>query len=60
MQGKRKRMSDDRTAESGFAAPPPDPELKRLKPLLGTWDSDGTTPRASKYDLDEEGRGETR
>jgi hypothetical protein len=54
-------MSDDRTAESGLAAPPPDPELERLEPLLGTWDSDGTTPRASSTTwTDEEGRGETR
>ena len=26
-----------------FAAPPPDPELKRLEPLLGTWRSEGHT-----------------
>src|SRR5215217_5174092 len=30
----------DRTA---FAAPPPDPELKRLEPLLGTWRTEGHT-----------------
>ena len=29
-------MADD-TAPSAFEVPPPDPELKRLEPLLGTW-----------------------
>ena len=27
----------DRSAQAAFDAPPPDPELKRLEPLLGTW-----------------------
>ena len=30
-------MADDMTEQSTFAAPPPDPELQRLEPLLGTW-----------------------
>jgi Protein of unknown function (DUF1579) len=29
--------------ESAFVAPPPDPELKRLKPLLGTWKTEDHT-----------------
>ena len=32
----------DRTP-AAFAAPPPDPELNRLEPLLGTWRSEGHT-----------------
>jgi hypothetical protein len=28
-------MNDEHNATSAFAAPPPDPELKRLAPLLG-------------------------
>ena len=27
----------DRSAQAAFDAPPPDPELQRLAPLLGTW-----------------------
>jgi Protein of unknown function (DUF1579) len=30
-------VADDMTEQSSFAAPPPDPELRRLEPLLGTW-----------------------
>jgi Protein of unknown function (DUF1579) len=30
-------MADDTNAQSAFGTPPPDPELKRLEPLLGTW-----------------------
>jgi Protein of unknown function (DUF1579) len=33
-------MTDD---QSAFAAPPPDPELKRLEPLLGTWTTEDHT-----------------
>jgi Protein of unknown function (DUF1579) len=29
----------DKTAQAAFGAQPPDPELKRLEPLLGTWTS---------------------
>lgn len=30
-------MQDDHRPSSALAEPPPDPELKRLEPLLGTW-----------------------
>jgi Protein of unknown function (DUF1579) len=30
-------VTEDTTDQSAFAAPPPDPELQRLEPLLGTW-----------------------
>jgi Protein of unknown function (DUF1579) len=33
-------VTDDQPA---FAAPPPDPELERLEPLLGTWTSEDHT-----------------
>jgi hypothetical protein len=33
----------DRSYQSAFDAPPPDPELKRLEPLLGTWETEGHT-----------------
>jgi hypothetical protein len=33
----------DRSYQSAFEAPPPDPELKRLEPLLGTWTTEGHT-----------------
>src|SRR5262245_1854201 len=33
----------DRPDRSAFGAPPPDPELKRLEPLLGTWTTQGHT-----------------
>jgi hypothetical protein len=33
-------VTDD---QSAFAAPPPDPELKRLEPLLGTWQTEDQT-----------------
>src|SRR5262245_28329394 len=33
-------VTDDQAA---FAAPPPDPELRRLEPLLGTWKTEGHT-----------------
>jgi ketosteroid isomerase-like protein len=35
-------MADTRTTELP-AVPPPDPELRRLEPLLGTWTSEGHT-----------------
>jgi hypothetical protein len=35
-------VTDD-TARSAFGAPPPDPELQRLAPLLGTWTSEDHT-----------------
>jgi hypothetical protein len=28
---------DETTTQTAFAAPPPDPELRRLEPLVGTW-----------------------
>jgi Protein of unknown function (DUF1579) len=37
-------MSDQ--SYSAFDAPPPDPELKRLAPLLGTWSTDGHTQQS--------------
>lgn len=36
-------MADDMTEQSTFAAPPPDPELQRLEPLLGTWSAEEHT-----------------
>jgi Protein of unknown function (DUF1579) len=33
----------DRSYQSEFDAPPPDPELQRLEPLLGTWTTEGHT-----------------
>jgi hypothetical protein len=36
----------DQSYQSAFDAPPPDPELKRLEPLLGTWRTDGRTQRS--------------
>jgi hypothetical protein len=36
-------MTDNRTDQPAFAAPPPDPELRRLEPLLGTWGTEGRT-----------------
>ena len=33
----------DRSAQTAFGAPPPDPELARLAPLLGTWTTQGHT-----------------
>lgn len=36
-------MTDDQNGSSAFAAPPPDPELKRLEPLLGTWKAEEMT-----------------
>jgi Protein of unknown function (DUF1579) len=36
-------MTAQRTDQPAFAAPPPDPELKRLEPLLGTWRAEGRT-----------------
>jgi Protein of unknown function (DUF1579) len=33
----------DRSYVSAFDAPPPDPQLKRLEPLLGTWTTEGQT-----------------
>jgi hypothetical protein len=31
-------MADDTNAQSAFGTPPPDPELHRLEPLVGTWE----------------------
>jgi Protein of unknown function (DUF1579) len=33
----------DRSYQSAFDAPPPDPQLKRLESLLGTWTTEGQT-----------------
>jgi hypothetical protein len=33
----------DRPAQAALDAPPPDPELKRLAPLVGTWTTEGHT-----------------
>jgi Protein of unknown function (DUF1579) len=33
----------DRSARGGFDAPPPDPELQRLAPLVGTWTTTART-----------------
>jgi Protein of unknown function (DUF1579) len=33
----------DRSAQAAFDAPPPDPELQRLAPLVGTWTTTGHT-----------------
>jgi hypothetical protein len=33
----------EQSYQSAFDAPPPDPELKRLEPLLGTWRTEGHT-----------------
>ena len=30
-------MADDTRTQSAFGTPPPDPELRRLDPLVGTW-----------------------
>lgn len=30
-------MADHTNTQSAFGAPPPDPELRRLEPLVGTW-----------------------
>jgi hypothetical protein len=36
-------VADNKTDQSAFAAPPPDPELERLDPLLGTWRAEDRT-----------------
>ena len=36
-------MNADEKATSAFAAPPPDPELERLAPLLGRWRAEDMT-----------------
>jgi hypothetical protein len=36
-------VSADTTARSEFEVPPPDSELQRLEPLLGTWRSEEPT-----------------
>lgn len=36
----------DQSCQSAFDAPPPDPELKRLEPLLGTWRTEGHTQQS--------------
>jgi Protein of unknown function (DUF1579) len=36
----------EQSYQSAFDAPPPDPELKRLEPLLGTWRTEGHTQQS--------------
>ena len=36
-------MTDHTTEQAAFAAPPPDPELRRLEPLLGAWRAESRT-----------------
>jgi Protein of unknown function (DUF1579) len=36
-------VAHDTTEQTAFAAPPPDPELRRLEPLLGTWRAEDRT-----------------
>jgi Protein of unknown function (DUF1579) len=36
----------DQSYQSAFDAPPPDPELKRLEPLVGTWRTEGHTQQS--------------
>jgi hypothetical protein len=36
-------VAHDMTEQTAFAAPPPDPELRRLEPLLGTWQAEDRT-----------------
>jgi hypothetical protein len=36
-------MADHDTDRPAFVVPPPDPELKRLEPLIGTWRSEECT-----------------
>jgi Protein of unknown function (DUF1579) len=36
-------MARDKTAQSAFDVPPPDPQLARLTPLLGRWKTDEHT-----------------
>jgi len=37
-------MTDEKTTSAaGVAAPPPDKELRRLEPLLGTWKAEDHT-----------------
>ena len=36
-------MTDDTGAQSPFDVPPPDPELRCLQPLLGSWTAQETT-----------------
>src|SRR5918995_4695082 len=36
-------MTDDTNAQSAFGTPLPDPELRRLEPLLGTWRAEDHT-----------------
>ena len=36
----------DQSCQSAFDAPPPDPELNRLEPLLGTWRTEGHTQQS--------------
>jgi hypothetical protein len=37
------QVTEDHTGESMFEVPPPDRELRRLKPLLGTWEAEEHT-----------------
>jgi Protein of unknown function (DUF1579) len=36
-------VGNDASQRGAFAAPPPDPELRRLEPLLGTWRAEDRT-----------------
>jgi Protein of unknown function (DUF1579) len=36
-------VAHNATERTAFAAPPPDPELRRLEPLLGTWRAEDRT-----------------
>jgi Protein of unknown function (DUF1579) len=36
-------VTHDTTEQSAFAAPPPDPELRRLEPLVGRWRAEEQT-----------------
>jgi hypothetical protein len=40
-------MTDSKDTASAFAAPPPDPELSRLEPLLGSWKNEDETEDSS-------------
>jgi Protein of unknown function (DUF1579) len=40
---RRINVAHESAEQSAFEAPPPDPELQRLEPLVGTWSSAGQT-----------------
>jgi hypothetical protein len=44
--GRRHNMNDD-AGRSPFDVPPPDPERRRLEPVLGTWSARSTARTAS-------------